>query len=60
MISINALLCCQLAEEEERLDDEIREQLGVVLDEQKRMRAMIDKRDALKLVRRYLLEGTNT
>jgi len=57
MISINALLCCQLAEEEERLDDEIREQLGVVLDEQKRMRAMIDKRDALKLVRRHLLEG---
>lgn len=57
MISLKSILCCQLAEEEEKLDAEIGYQLKRIVAEQQRMRDMIDKRDALRLVRLHLLEG---
>lgn len=57
MISINALLCCQLAEEEERIDIEIGYQLKRICAEQQRLRDMIDKRDACAIVRKHLIES---
>lgn len=50
-----ALLCCQLADEEERLDELIKQRVKALMVYQKETSQMIDKRDALITVRRHLI-----
>ena len=50
-----ALLCCQLADEEERLDELIKHRVKALMVYQKETSQLIDKRDALIVVRRHLL-----
>lgn len=50
-----AILCCQLADEEEKLDELIKEELRWVVLHRERMSRLIDKRDALIMVRHHIL-----
>ena len=54
-----ALLCCQLADEEERLDIELGYQIKRIRAEQEKLSQMIDKRDALIMVRHHII-GRNS
>jgi len=53
-ISERAILLAQLAEEQDAADEAVTEQLKVVLDAQRQLRADIEFRDALRKVRNYL------
>lgn len=57
MISLKSILCCQLAEEEENLDRNIKDYMLLIMRQQERLSQLITKRDACAMVRKHLLEG---
>lgn len=57
MISLTALTCCQLADEEEKLEEDIRFRLRLITAQQECMSQLIDKRDACAMARKHLLSG---
>ena len=50
-----AIVCCHLADEEERLDAIITDRTRILLTFQEETSRMIDKRDALIVVRHHLI-----
>lgn len=48
MISVRSLLLCQIAEDADKLNDDVRLQLSIVLKEQHKLRELIAQRDVIE------------